>query len=715
MQRISRLALLFAVASAGFLLAGFLLLGLPGLHTVSAAGTAQKQVGWIAYNGGKDNAHYSPLTQITPESVSQLKQVWRFDAGTSGGLQTNPLVVDGTLYAYTTALQVVALSAATGEKRWSFDSGITAPQPSRGFSWWSDGREKRLYAFIMNYVYAINPEDGKPIPSFGEQGRIDLRKDLGVEEFQGLPVVATTPGVIFHNLLIVGFRTAETKPAARGDIRAYDVKTGKLQWSFHTIPHPGEPGYETWPAGAWQKAGAANNWSGMALDEKRGIVYVPTGSAASDFYGADRAGKNLYANTLLALDAATGKLLWHFQGVHHDIWDRDFPSPPTLLTVVHEGKKIDAIAQPTKQGFLFVLDRVTGKPVFPIEERSFPTSDIEGETTSPTQPVSTMPAPYARQELTESILSARTPEVHEQVLKEFRAMKGGGLFVPMSLNKQTIVFPGFDGGAEWGGSAVTPAGVLILNANDIPWTGGLTKAKANASPGETVYQSQCAFCHGKERKGDPPEFPSLVDVGGRLSEREIEQRIHGGSGRMPSFPGLTGEKLRALLGYLTGTEDTKSPATGRELASKGVDEAPYQFTGYRKFQDKEGYPAVQPPWGTLNAIDLNTGKYLWRVPLGEYPELVKQGMPNTGSEGYGGPVVTAGGVVFIGATIYDRKLRAFDARTGKLLWSAELPYAGTATPATYSVNGKQYVVIAASGARDKSGPQGAAYIAFALP
>jgi quinoprotein glucose dehydrogenase len=683
--------------------------------------------GWETYNGDNHNSHYSPLTQINTKNVARMRTAWRFDAGESGGLQTNPLVVGGTLYAYTTKLQVIALNAESGKLLWKFNPGVESNQPSRGLTLWGKGKQARLFAYVVNYVYALDPATGELIHDFGDHGRIDLRQNLGSADFTSLSVAATTPGVVFRDLLIIGFRTSETKPAARGDVRAYDVRTGKLRWSFHTIPHPGEAGYDTWPAGAWEQAGAANSWAGMALDEARGLLFVPTGSAASDFFGGDRIGDNLYANTLLALDAATGKLRWHFQAVHHDIWDRDFPSPPNLFTMTRNGRKIDAVAQSTKQGFLFILDRTNGKPLFPIEERSFPASDVPGEITSKTQPVETIPAPFARQELTESNLTNRTPEAHARAVQDFRKFKGGRLFVPLSLGRSTIIFPGFDGGAEWGGSAVSPSGVLFLNANDVPWTGALARYSKKGSFGEQVYQDQCAMCHGAERRGNPPEFPSLIGIGTRLSDQAIRDRIHNGAGRMPGFPNITGEKFTDLVAFLEGiavtpidvstmaSDNVPDKAAERELSGGSIGDAPFRFTGYQRFTDIDGYPAVEPPWGTLNAIDLNTGKYLWRVPLGQYPKLVHQGIADTGSENYGGPIITAGGVLFVGATIYDRKLRAFDVANGKLLWTADLPFAGVATPATYAVHGKQYIVIATSGSRDRTAHQGAAYVAFALP
>jgi quinoprotein glucose dehydrogenase len=458
----------------------------------------------------------------------------------------------------------------------------------------------------------------------------------------------------------------------------------------------------------------------MALDEKRGIVYVPTGSAVFDLYGADRVGDNLYANSLVALDANTGNRLWHFQAVHHDIWDRDFPSPPTLLTVTQGGRKIDAVAQTSKQGFVYVFDRVTGKPLFPIEERPVPQSPMEGEKTSPTQPFPLKPAPFARQRMTEDMVTTRTPKARADAVAKFQAMRNEGPFTPFVTDKDTIIIPGFDGGAEWGGSAADPrTGVLYVNSSDVPSYTRLisTKGFAGASNGEQLYQTNCAACHGPNLAGSPPAMPSLVGVASRRFPPEIMSIIMKGKGRMPGFPQLAQADVRALLSFVSSQGGAADPGARQEVVSTGAAAArmPYIISGYNPFQDSDGYPAIVPPWGTLNAIDLNTGDYLWTVPLGELPELAAQGMTNTGSENYGGPIVTDGGLVFIGATMFDRKFRAFDSRTGKVLWQAPLPFAGVATPITYSIDGRQYVVIAASGSRDPKGPQGAAYVAFALP
>jgi quinoprotein glucose dehydrogenase len=695
----------------------------------STAQSATQTVDWPAYNGSLDGDHFSKLKQIDRSNVSKLKLAWRFDpdepGGVFAGVQDNPLIVGRTLYAYTPTQKIIALDATTGTLKWEFDSGVVGSQPARGMAWWSEGSEHRLLAGVMNFLYCLDPETGKPIAAFGENGRIDLRKDLR-GNYEEQSIALTSPGVVYKNLIIVGGRNPETHPAPPGDIRAFDVRTGKLVWSFHTIPRPGEPGYETWPKDAWKTAGAANNWAGMTLDRERGILYAPTGSAVFDFYGGDRAGNDLYANCILAIDAATGKLLWHFQGVHHDIWDRDFPSPPALLTLRRNGKDIPAIAQTSKQGYVYVFNRLTGEPLFPISEKPYPKSTIPGEVTSPTQPLPDAPPPYARQQVTEDGLSNRTPEVHEWALKAFHDAHSGGQFLPFALDKPTILLPGFDGGAEWGGPAIDPAtNILYVNENEMAWLAELTEAKQTGSVGGQVYESQCAVCHGVDLKGSPPAFPSLLNVLQRLSVHQVVDTVRGGKGRMPAFPNLDEEHLNAVIDYLRygPPADVKDRAAAgnsgnKELASAASQEAlpdKYVFMGYHRFIDLDGYPAIAPPWGTLNAIDLNTGKFVWKIPLGEYPELVKQGMKNTGSETYGGPIVTAGGLLFIGSTVADRKFRAFDVRDGKLLWETELPFSGVATPSTYMIDGRQYIVIAASGGRDPRSPAGGAYVAFALP
>jgi quinoprotein glucose dehydrogenase len=679
---------------------------------------------WPVSNGDAAGDHYSTLSQINRQNVHALRVAWTFDTGETGGMESNPIIVKGVLYTFTPSQKVIALDAVSGKLIWKFDSGIRSTQPARGVAYWTDGKESRIFATVSNFLYALDAATGDAIPSFGERGRVDLRKELR-GDYQQQSVIPTSPGIIYKDLFIIGGRNPEAHPSPPGDVRAFDVHTGAIRWTFHTIPHPGEFGYDTWPKDAWTDAGAANNWGGMALDAQRGIVYVPTGSAVSDFYGADRVGDDLFADTLLALDASTGKRIWHFQGVHHDVWDRDFPSPPALFTIERNGVKIDAIAQTTKQGFVYFFNRVNGDPLFPIKESSYPPSEVPGEVTAPTQPLPLLPLPFARQRLTEDLLTDRTAEAHAWALEQFKTYRSGGQFIPLGLDKEAVVFPGFWGGGEWGGPAVDPTtGVLYVNSNEMVWTGSLTANKPVGSVGEGIYQNQCSTCHRGDRSGSPPSFPSLVGIDKKFTDQQIEDVVHQGRGKMPSFSNLSDQQLSALLNYLKNPDggnvspgNAAAPSSGR---AQYVNTAAYRFTGFHRFIDPDGYPAIKPPWGTLNAIDMKTGKYLWKIPLGQYPELVAKGMSDTGSENFGGPVATAGGLVFIGATIYDRKFRAFDSSTGKLLWETDLPFSGVATPATYMVNGKQYVVIAAGGATSMgalrtSKQSGGTYVAFALP
>ncbi|HEX4784849.1 MAG TPA: pyrroloquinoline quinone-dependent dehydrogenase [Candidatus Sulfotelmatobacter sp.] len=663
---------------------------------------------WPIYGGTPDNNHYSPLAQINRKNVKRLRVAWRFDTRESGGLQTSPIVIDGVLYGLTPTQKVFALNAATGKLLWKFDSGIRGTQPDRGLAYWADGDDRRILVGVLNFVYAIDASTGQPIRSFGTDGRIDLRENLDREP-AAQSIYMTSPAVIYKDLMIVGGREAETLPASYGDVRAYDVRSGLLRWTFHTIPRPGEFGYNTWPKDAWKTSGAANNWTGMTADVKLGIVYVPTGSAAFDFYGADRIGDNLFANCLIALNAETGERIWHFQAVKHDLWDRDFPAPPVLLTLEREGKSVDAVAQTTKQGFVFLFDRANGQPLFPIECRNYPPSDVPGEVAATQQCLPTKPAPFARQLLTEALLSRRTPQMNRWAVEKFRGFRSEGQFVPFSAGKDTVVFPGFDGGAEWGGTAADPeTGILYVNANDLAWTGALAENTAENTP-KALYLSQCAVCHGEHMAGSPPSIPSLVGIGDRRSPAEIAAILKSGKGRMPGFANLEDDQFSALMSYLVNGENKE--VVNSKPPSPAIQ---YHFTGYHRFLDPDGYPAVAPPWGTLNAINLNTGEYVWKIPLGEYPKLAAAGLKNTGSENYGGPVVTAGGLLFIGATNFDKKFRAFDKTTGALLWKTKLPFSGNATPATYEVQGRQFVVIAAGGGKDLKSTSGGVYVAFAL-
>jgi quinoprotein glucose dehydrogenase len=595
--------------------------------------------------------------------------------------------------------------------------GIAVPsRTERSLVYWKEGSEKRLIAGVANFVYALNPATGKVIPTFGTDGRLDLRENLrGVPS--ELSVSSTSPGAVYKDLIIFGSATPEQVPAPPGDIRAYDIRTGTMRWTFHTIPHPGEFGYDTWPKDAWTYSGAANNWCGMTVDTKLGIVFVPTGSAATDWYGADRTGDNLFANTLIALDAATGKLIWHFQGVRHDLWDRDFPSPPALVTVKRNGKDVPAVVQTSKQGYVFVFKRTDGTPLFPIEYRKFPTSTMPGEVTAAAQPIPLKPAPLAREFITEDTLTNRTPEAHAWAVKQFRTLVSQGPFIPNRSGKETLMFPGADGGAEWGGPAFDPAtNIIYINSNEFGMTNALVPHVQGAG-GRPIYLGQCSACHQSNLAGNPPDFPSLIDIGSKLTVPQIMDLIQHGRGRMPPFPVLKNGVLSSLAEYLVNGESKEDAARNAAklatLALKGIHT--YDTTGYRKFLDPVGFPANSLPWGTLNAIDLNTGEYVCKIPFGSYPELTAKGVPETGSENYGGPVVTAGGLLFIGATVLDKRIHAFDKATGKLLWKGDLPLSANTTPATYAVGGRQYVVIACGGDRDPTTPQkGGIYVAFAL-
>ena len=695
---------------------GLLLSLLPGGLLPAARRPASNEYReWPAYGGGADDIRYSSLRQINRKNVKQLQMAWSFDTGDAfrgSEFQCNPLVIGGVLYSTTPKLNVVALEAATGKLLWRFDPNegqpVISKMRNRGVNYWTDGQQARIYFAVRQYLYSLDAKSGKPDTSFGEKGRLDLRDQIREPRYM---VSLTSPGIVYKDLLIIGSLTSETLPTAPGDVRAYDVRSGKLRWSFHTIPHPGEFGYETWPKDAWTYSGSANNWCGMALDVARGLVFVPTGSAAFDFYGANRTGDNLFANSLIALKADSGERVWHFQDVHHDIWDRDFPSPPSLVTLRKNGRAVDAVAQTTKQGVVYLFDRQTGKPLFPIEERPAPASDIPGEITAKTQPYPVGPEPFARQILTEDMLTQRTPEAHRAVLEKFKTLRSAGQFIPGS-RQGTIIFPGYDGGAEWGGSAFDPeSGLLYVNANEMAWILTMLERQAPDTQlsGKSLYASNCSACHKADMSGGPPEFPALVGLKSKLSEQQVAALLKAGSGRMPSFAHLGADAIKAIANYVLSGED--ATVAGKESSQFFMH---FINDGYTKFLDPDGYPAVKPPWGTLNAINLNTGKIAWKIPLGEFPALVQQGLRNTGSENYGGPVVTAGGLVFIAATNFDKKFRAFDKATGELLWETTLPFAGNATPATYEVNGRQFLVIAAGGGKSKEA-SGGTIVAFALP
>ena len=690
---------------------------------------------WSVYGGSKENIRYSSLKEIDTSNVSQLKIAWTHhtdDAGDRTQIQVNPVIIDGILYGVSPKLKLFALNAATGKEQWIFDpadslhgknNGYFSMNVCRGVTYYTDGKnDKRIFFAASSQLYCVDAVSGHLISSFGDNGKIDLHSDLG-RDVNDLFVATTSPGIVYKDMIIVGTRVDEGPAAAPGHIRAYDVHSGKLRWIFHTIPQPGEEGYDTWEdKGAYEHIGGANTWAGFSMDEEKGILFAPTGSASFDFYGGKRLGNDLFANCVIAIDASTGKRIWHFQTVHHDVWDRDLPTAPALVTIAKDNRTIEAIAQPTKSGLIFLFERTTGKPIYPISELAVPTeSELQGEKLSPTQPWPTFPAPFARQSLTVNELNTFVPDsTYQELKKRLATYKTGFIFNPPS-REGTIIFPGFDGGAEWGGPAYDPGtGIIYINANEMPWVltivdtkRSMLASKTNLQAGQQLYSSNCMTCHGVNREGSGNN-PPIVDVKRKYTEQQFISLITTSRRMMPSFAQLSESEKKAIASYVLELKDEQIK---KYVPPQRVEDSyynlPYTSTGYNKFLTKDGYPAVTPPWGTLNAIDLNTGKLIWKVSLGEYPELTAKGIPPTGTENYGGPAVTAGGLLFIAAT-RDGKFRAFNKRTGKLLWQTDLPAAGFATPSVYEVDGKEYIVIACGGGKLNT-KSGDAYVAFALP
>ena len=683
------------------------------------AGHAPAEREWRTYLGDRGSRQYSPLDEIRPENVDRLEVAWTYDAGgatAASQMQFNPLVVKGVLYGTSPSLRLFALDAGTGQELWSFEPEREARawDASRGAVYWADGDDERILLGAGPYLYAIDARTGTLVDGFGEGGRIDLRENLG-RDVSGdmMGVAANTPGTLFEDLILMGGRVNEMKGAAPGHVRAYDVRSGALRWIFHTIPQPGEPGYETWPPDAHERVGGANSWAGITVDQERGIAFVPTGSASFDYYGADREGDNLYANTLLALDARTGERRWHYQFVRHDMWDRDLPAPPNLIELERDGARIPAVAQVTKTGHTFVFHRETGEPLFPMREEPVVGPFVPGEFPAASQPVPVSPPAFVRQAFSMDLVTDIDPQTHAEMSERVAGMRFGSLYTGLA-HAENVVYPGLDGGAEWGGAAWdAEEGVLYVNANQVPWLVNMIQAVDDTGLGAQLglgYMYTCGGCHGLDMKGDGVTVPSLVDIDDRMGFLDLYALIRDGRGRMPGLGGmLAWYELAALSWFVYSAEEADAPVNW------GQKEGPKTFinAGFQKLLDSNELPVSKPPWGSFNAVDLQAGTIRWQVPLGDYPKARALGHEGLGAENYGGPVLTASGLLFLAATP-DARIRAFDKRDGAVLWEAELPAAGFATPAVYEADGRQFVVVAAGGGK-LGQPSGSRYVAFALP
>ena len=643
-------------------------------------------VDWRRSHGDASSSRYSLLDQINSKNVSDLEVAWTYRSEDgNANVQANPIVVEGVLVTPTPGKRVVGLDATNGKELWSFRP--KAGQPAfRGMVHWkgSDEHEGRVLFTAGETLYALRPKDGKML--FAEQA-----------------VQVRAAGAIYkHVLVLAGFRK---------DVFGFDLRTGKKLWTFHTIPEEGEFGHDTWD----KPENGANCWGGMSLDAGRGITYVSTGSPKPNFIGNTHRGINLFANCVIAIDALTGKRIWHFQEIRHDIWDLDIPCAPNLVTVTRDGRKIDAVAQVTKMGNTLVLDRLTGKPLFPFRLKRAPTSPTPGEFTSPYQPAPVLPEPFIRQEFSLDEVPTHSPEARAHVLKQIEG-KRFGFYQTHGPGMPIVMLPGTHGGAEWTGACFDPESELLyVSATELPSIVKITRnnrplvdeTKLPSTPGRKVYETFCISCHGPNRQG-VGAAPSLLGLASRLKEKDIRDLIPKGRGAMPPLPVLNKKQTKDLIEYLFD-RDRKYPKP-----LERPERPSYGFGGFPKLYDHEGYPGIKPPWGILAAINLNSGRLAWKIPYGEYEELTARGMPLTGSRNFGGPLVTKGGLVFCSGTA-DNKIRAFDKATGEELWAARLPFVGSAPPATYAVNGRQYVVVPATGNVRVAGPKGDAWVSFALP
>ncbi|HEY4325048.1 MAG TPA: PQQ-binding-like beta-propeller repeat protein [Mucilaginibacter sp.] len=730
------------------------------LNNKSASSDKQLQTGqhksWKQYGGSADQSKFVEFKQITKKNVNQLQVAWSCSTGDNVQYLFNPIIVGNVMYLLAKNHSLVALDATNGKEIWihAHLEGITW----KGVNYWEskDKTDRRIIIELNNTLQEIDANTGKSITDFGNNGVVDLKEGLDRDPSLFNRIQPTTPGVVYQNLIMLGSSPGENLFSGPGHVRAYDIVTGKMAWIFHTIPLPGEPGYETWPKDAYKYIGGTNTWGEISLDEKRGIVYFPTGSPTYDYYGADRIGDNLYSDCLIAIDARTGKRLWHFQTVHHDLWDYDLCAAPQLITVNHDGKKIDAVAQASKTGFLYVFNRVTGEPLWPIVEKPVPQSDIPGEKSSPTQPFPTIVPPFGRQGMTADDVSPYLMTADEQESWKKRiASAGTGMFQPLSLARETFSLPGAVGGANFGTTAANPAkGLVYVMNQDYPSIYKITKyvdpkllnESDQIETAKVIYAQNCQGCHGANKLGGIG--PAIAQVGTKLNIGNFKTLLANGKGQMPGFPHISDAEMADIYLFLGGSiaKKQRQPAAensampdGPVVASGGAPGTPpygRRSEGMRDYPQGVAAPAdryitdnglaypflVKPPWSYIVAYDLNKGTIKWKAPLGQDRGVEKEGGKNTGVPNGAqrkGMIVTSTGVLF--STAKDDKLYAFDADNGKVLWSVDLPGGTEGLPAMYECNGRQYLVISVTAMsvvgrnRSPMPKSKESYIVYALP